>query len=151
MSTQVPKGGRARDAAFYCLDNQATDEEAAELFGVTPGSVKCVRSQLKIRMTGLVRADHGCAVSAAKDYLQSELTLKSFASERGVNPNSIRCALNRMGHSTTKDRPNRRLMKHKGLYYFRVRTEALNVFTKLSTDITKARLMRDKLETKYKL
>jgi hypothetical protein len=56
-----------------------------------------------------------------------------------------------MGHRITKDRPNRRLMKHKGLYYFRVRTEALNVFTKLSTDITKARLMRDKLETKYKL
>ena len=42
-------------------------------------------------------------------------------------------------------------MKNKGVYYFRVRTEAFNVFTKLSTDITKARLMRDKLETKYKL
>jgi hypothetical protein len=151
MSTQVPKGGRARDAALYCRDNQATDEEAAELFGVTPGSVKCARSQLRIRMTGSTRSDHGCAVKAANDYLLSNLTLKSFAAERGLSLGSLHSALNRMGHSTTKHRPNRRLMKNKGLYYFRVRTEALNVFTKLSTDITKARLMRDKLETKYKL
>jgi hypothetical protein len=56
-----------------------------------------------------------------------------------------------MGVSNLKLKPNRRLMKNKGLYYFRVRTEALDVFTKLSTDLTKARLMRDKLEKKYML
>lgn len=93
----------------------------------------------------------GIAKQAAFDYLNSELTLKSFADSVNINVGSIRCALNRMGHKIIKDKPNRLLMKQKGMYYFRLRKHGLNVFMKLSNDLVKARSMRDKLEEKYNL
>lgn len=151
MSTRIPKGGKCKEAAIFCRDFEATDEQASYIFGVKIGSIKCARSQLGIPMTGSTRAPFGSIVRTAEQYLQSDLTLKSFAREKAVKLGSLASALSRMGVSNLKLKPNRRLMKNKGLYYFRVRTEALDVFTKLSTDLTKARLMRDKLEKKYML
>ena len=149
MSVRINPSTNCYKAAVYCRDYQATDEEAAKVFGLKPVSVRVTRHRLGIKTYGSMRADMGSAIQAAKGYLNSELTMKAFADSCGVNVGSMRCALNRMGHRITYDKPNRRMMKQKGVYYFRLRKYGLNVFTKLSTDLRTARAMRDKLEMKY--
>jgi len=151
MTTRINPSSNCFKAAIYCRDYQATDEQAAQAFGLRPASVKFTRHLLGIKKPGSTRGDMGSAIKAAKDYLNSELSIKSFADSSGINRGSLRSALNRMGHRITYDKPNRRLMKQKGVYYFRLRKYGLNVFTKLSTDLRTARAMRDNLERKYKV
>lgn len=43
-------------------------------------------------------------------------------------------------------RQNRRIFKNKDTYCFHYRTAKLNVYRRLSTDLGKARVMRDKIE-----
>ena len=43
-------------------------------------------------------------------------------------------------------RQNRRIFKNKECYCFRYRTAKIDVYRRLSPDIRKARIMRDKLE-----
>ncbi len=43
-------------------------------------------------------------------------------------------------------RQDRRIFKNKDCYCFRYRTSELDVYRRLSNDIRKARVMRDKLE-----
>ena len=150
MSRQINPNTNCYKAAIYCRDHKATDEEAAKLFGIKPSSVKCLRGWLKIKMPGSNRSEMGSAIRLAKEYMKSELVLKEFASTKKTNRGSIRSALNRMGHKVIKDKPNRRMMVNHGSYYFRIRTKNLVVFQPLCSDIHKARLMRDKLERKYK-
>lgn len=151
MTARINPSSNCFKAAIYCRDYQATDEQAAKVFGLRPSSVKHTRYQLGIKKPGSTRGDTGSAIQAAKNYLNSDLSFKSFADSCGINRGSIQSALNRMGHQITYDKPNRRLMKHKGVYYFRLRKYGLNVFTKLSNDLRTARAMRDKLERKYKV
>lgn len=72
-----------------------------------------------------------------------------FVAYKGINRYSLRSALIRMGYRSEDDRPNRRMMCHKGMYYFRLRQTGKYVFKKLCSDLAKAREMRDRLEKKY--
>lgn len=151
MTVRINPSTNCYKAAVYCRDYQATDEQAAKVFGLKPASVKHTRYQLGIKKPGSTRGDKGSAIQAAKGYLNSELTMKAFAASCGINRGSIQSALNRMGHRITYDKPDRRLMKQHGVYYFRLRKYGLKVFIKLSNDLRTARAMRDKLERKYKV
>jgi hypothetical protein len=137
-------------AALYCEEHQVSDEEASMVFSLSPATIKQARYRLRIPMPGKTRSSPGVAVEAAKEYINSQMTLASFVSQRGINKGSLTCALRRMGYSLQEDRPNRRLMHHKGMYYFRLRQTGKYVFKKLCNDLEKARDMRDTLERKYK-
>jgi hypothetical protein len=139
----------SEQAAIYCEEHQVSDEEAANVFSLSPATIKQARYRLRIPMPGKTRSAPGVAVQAAKEYINSQMSLVSFVSEKGINKHSLTCALRRMGYSLKEDRPNRRLMHHKGMYYFRLRQTGKYVFKKLCNDLAKAREMRDKLERKY--
>jgi hypothetical protein len=150
MSRHINPNSNCYKAAIYCRDHKATDEEAAKLFGIKPSTVQTIRGWLKIKKTGSNRSETGSAIALAKEYMKSELGLKEFVSIKKSNRGSIVSALSRMGHHVIKDKPNRRIMVNHGSYYFRLRTKNLVVYQTLCSDIDKARLMRDKLERKYK-
>jgi transposase InsO family protein len=64
----------------------------------------------------------------------------------GVRISSVAPAARRLGGSIMSVRQNRRIFKNKGCYCFRYRTATLNVYRRLSPDIHRARIMRDKIE-----
>lgn len=149
MSTPNRKMPPSEHAAIYCYENQVSDEVAAQAFGLKPETVRQARSRLRIPMTGKTRSEFGVVVKAALEYMNSDMSLLSFAAMRGINKHSLRCALRRMGYRQDEERPNRRLMYQKGMYYFRLRQTGKYVFRKLCSDLAKAREMRDRLERKY--
>ena len=149
MSAMKRRPPLSEQAAIYCLEHQVSDEEAAKVFSLSPVTIKGARYRLRIPMPGKTRSEPGVAVQAAREYINSEMNLRSFAAEKGINKGSLTCALRRMGYNLEDERPNRRMMHHKGMYYFRLRQTGKYVFKKLCNDLAKAREMRDRLERKY--
>lgn len=149
MTTTKRKTPLSEYAAIYCHEHQVSDERAASAFGLKPETVRQARSRLRIPMPGKTRSEPGVAVQAAMEYINSDMNLVSFASVKGIPKGSLRCALRRMGYRIDEERPNRRMMYHKGMYYFRLRQTGKYVFKKLCSDLAKAREMRDRLEKKY--
>lgn len=149
MRTTKRRESLSKRAAFYCQEHQASDEQAAELFGLSPSTVRYARYFYGIPMTGKTRSEPGVAVQAAREYINSELSLASFAAVKGISKGSLTSALRRMGYKMLQERPNRRIVLQKGFYYFRLRKTNKYVFEKLCKDINKAREMRDRLEVKY--
>jgi hypothetical protein len=149
MSTGKQRTWLSDEAAIYCHEHQVSDEQAADVFGLRPATVKQARSRLGIPMPGKTRSEPGVAVQAAREYINSSMKFADFVAYKGINRHSLRSALIRMGYRSQDDRPNRRLMHHKGMYYFRLRQTGKYVFKKLCNDLAKAREMRDRLERKY--
>jgi hypothetical protein len=92
------------------------------------------------------RAPKGKAIIAAIYQLKHKIGRNNAAIVFGVAPESITCAARRLGGSLMTVRDNRRIFKNKKMYCFRYRTARLDVYRKLSTDLCKARVMRDKIE-----
>ena len=92
------------------------------------------------------RAPKGKAISAAIYQLRHRVSTNIAAIMFNVSPESIPCAARRLGKSIMTVRENRRIFKNKDTYCFHYRTAKLNVYRRLSTDLGKARVMRDKIE-----
>ena len=92
------------------------------------------------------RAPKGRAITAAIYQLRHGISTNIAAIMFKVSPGSIPCAAKRLGTSLMVIRENRRIFKNKKMYCFRYRTAKLDVYRQLSTDIGKARVMRDKIE-----
>ena len=92
------------------------------------------------------RAPKGKAISAAIYQLTHGISTNLAAVMFKVSPGSIPCAARRLGTTLMTVRKNRRIFKNKKTYCFRYRTAKLDVYRQLSTDLGKARVMRDKIE-----
>ena len=92
------------------------------------------------------RAPKGKAISAVIYQLRHGISTNIAAIMFNVSPGSVKCAARRMGTSVMTVRQNRRIFKNKKTYCFRYRTAKLDVYRQLSTDLGKARVMRDKIE-----
>jgi hypothetical protein len=92
------------------------------------------------------RAPRGKAISAAIYQLKHGLSTNIAAIMFKVSPGSIPCAARRLGTTLMTVRENRRIFKNKKIYCFRYRTAKLDVYRQLSTDLGRARVMRDKIE-----
>jgi hypothetical protein len=93
-----------------------------------------------------IRAAKGKAISAAIYQLRHNVGTTISAIMFNVAPGSVRCARARLGANIMLTRENRRIFNNNGHYCFRYRTSNLNVYQRLSSDIEKARKMRDKIE-----
>lgn len=92
------------------------------------------------------RAPRGKAIDAAIYQLRNGVSTRIAAIMFKVSPGSVSCAARRLGGSIMAVRQDRRIFKNKDCYCFRYRTSELDVYRRLSNDIRKARVMRDKLE-----
>lgn len=92
------------------------------------------------------RAPKGKAINAAIYQLRHGVSTNIAAIMFKVSPDSISSAAKRLGTSLMIVRKNRRIFKNKKTYCFRYRTAKLDVYRQLSTDLNKARVMRDKIE-----
>jgi hypothetical protein len=92
------------------------------------------------------RAAKGKAIDAALYQLRHKVSTRIAAIMFGVSIASVPSAARRLGGSLMDVRQNRRIFKNKECYCFRYRTAKVDVYRRLSPDIRKARIMRDKLE-----
>jgi hypothetical protein len=97
------------------------------------------------------RAARGKAISAAIYQLRNNVRTRVAAIMFNVAPGSVVSARNRLGAKIMSTRENRRIFNNNGYYCFRYRTSNLNVYHRLSADLEKARIMRNKIEKKLGL
>lgn len=148
MSTRA-EYGKAIEAARYQFNNALTDEEAAELFEVKPGSIKHARHRHNIPHP-FPKKRMGVAIHAAKVFAYTDATMEEAMKISNVSRDTLACAARRLGIKVRRFNPNRNITILRNAYYFRVRTKEMNAHWSLGKDIVKARIMRDKLEEFFK-